>query len=157
MSVISVTCEGGDYARIAEFTASFLKLDGKISVELEIVSADEIHALNLSQRGVDRPTDVLSFPSLELSQGDYKPFTAQNFPFDYDPSSGCVCLGSIVICDSIAVAQAEEYGHSAERERGYLFLHGLLHLLGYDHIGDADRAKMRKAEESILSLAGLKR
>ena len=157
MSVISVACESGEYARIADFAASFLGLEGQIIVELEIVSEEEIHALNLAERGVDKPTDVLSFPSLELNRGEYKPFTAKNFPLDFDPETKCVFLGSIVICDSIATMQAEEYGHSVERERGYLFLHGLLHLLGFDHIDESDRAKMREAEESILSLAGLKR
>ena len=157
MSVITVLNESGDYARIAEIASEALELKGEISVELETVSMEEIRALNLSQRGVDRPTDVLSFPSLQLSAGEYKPFTAENFPFDFDPDTKCVCLGSIVICDEIASRQAVEYGHSVERERGYLFLHGLLHLLGYDHIEDADRGKMREAEERILSLAGLER
>ena len=155
--MITVLGKEGDYAHVAKIAYETLGLEGEICVELEIVSSGEIHALNLSERGVDRPTDVLSFPTLTLNAGEYAPFTAENFPFDFDPDSKCVCLGSIVICDEIASRQAEEYGHTVERERGYLFLHGLLHLLGYDHIEDADREKMREAEEKVLTLAGLKR
>ena len=66
-------------------------------------------------------------------------------------------LGSIALCREIAAEQAEEYGHSTEREETYLFTHGLLHILGFDHIEEADRIKMREAEESILSAIGVLR
>ena len=130
-----------------------LGLKGKASVELILVSRDEIRKVNARERGIDSVTDVLSFPLLS----EIKPFDAEHYPFDFDFESGSVCLGSILICDEVAAAQASEYGHSVERERAYLFLHGLLHLLGYDHIEESDRLKMREAEERVLEYIGITR
>lgn len=138
---------------IAERTFVTLGLSGDAGVELVFASEDEIHKLNLETRNVDCSTDVLSYPNLE----EIKPFTKENYPFDYDEESGLVLLGSIVICEPIAKKQALEYGHSSEREEGYLFLHGLLHLLGYDHIDENDKIKMRSREEEILTALGVTR
>lgn len=137
-------------AAAAEAFAS-LGLSGEAEAEVTFVGEEEIRELNARTRGVDRVTDVLSFPMLD----NIKPFTADNYPFDTDPSSGCVTLGSIVICEAVADAQAEEYGHSAEREKTYLFTHGLLHLLGYDHMEEDEKRVMREAEERILSAIGI--
>lgn len=138
---------------IAACAFSTLKLSGNASVELIIMDEDEIHNLNKETRGIDKSTDVLSYPNLT----NIMPFTKENYPFDYDEETGSVFLGSIAICEQIALRQAEEYGHSAERERGYLFLHGLLHLLGYDHMEDEDKKIMRSREEEILSALGVNR
>ena len=140
-------------AKIAECAFNKLGLSGEAYVELVFVDEDEIHTLNLNTRGIDRATDVLSYPNLDKIM----PFTKENYPYDYDEDAGSVMIGSIVICDSIAQKQAEEYGHPVERERSYLFLHGLLHLLGYDHISDEDKAVMRLKEEEILSDLGVTR
>ena len=141
------------FAAAATETFYALALDGEAEVEVTFVGEDEIRELNARTRGVDRATDVLSFPMLE----EIKPFTADNYPLDVDPASGRVTLGSIVICEAIALRQAEEYGHAAEREKTYLFTHGLLHLLGYDHIEEEDRRVMRGAEERVLSAIGITR
>ena len=124
------------------------------SLDLTFVGRARIRALNASLRGVDRVTDVLSFPTLErvslpLAKGDY--------PFDVDPESGKVHLGSIVICRAKAVEQAAEYGHSVDRELAYLTVHGVLHLLSFDHIEESDKVKMRAAEEKILGVLGIGR
>ena len=124
------------------------------TLDLSFVGRARIRALNAALRGVDRVTDVLSFPTIErvtlpLKKGDY--------PFDVDPESGKVHLGSIVICRAKAVEQAAEYGHSLERELAYLTVHGVLHLLSFDHIEEGDRAKMRAAEERILGVLGIGR
>lgn len=146
-----------EFAYLADAAAAHLRLTGEAEAETVFASEEEIRGVNKRQRGVDAPTDVLSFPALSLKAGEYPPFTAQSFPYEVDPESGRVFLGSIMICESVAKKQAAEYGHSERRERGYLFLHGLLHLLGYDHIEEEDRRVMREAEEAILAIAGLPR
>ena len=146
-----------EFAYLADAAAAHLNLCGEAEAETVFASEDEIRAVNQAQRGVDAPTDVLSFPALTLQAGKYPPFTAQAFPYETDPESGRVFLGSIMICESVAKKQAVEYGHSERRERGYLFLHGLLHLLGYDHLEEEDRRVMRAAEEAVLAIADLPR
>lgn len=115
---------------------------------LEFVGKEIIHSINLSSRNVDAPTDVLSFPLLNLKCGEV--VDVSKFPFDVD-AGGELSLGDIIICEEIAKLQAEEYGHSEMREKCYLFLHGLLHLLGYDHIFEKDKQIMREKEEQVLS------
>ncbi len=145
--------ENEDYVSIANCAFDRLGLCGEAYVELIFMDEAEIHTLNLQTRGVDRATDVLSYPNLD----EIKPFTFENYPFDYDNELSSVFLGSIVICEPIALKQSEEYGHSFKREKSYLFLHGLLHLLGYDHEKDDDKFRMRQAEEDILISLGVNR
>ena len=122
--------------------------------DLTFVGREAIRALNKETRGVDRVTDVLSFPTLENVK---LPLRAEKYPFDVDPSTGRVNLGSVVICRARAKEQAKEYGHSYEREVAYLSIHGLLHLLSFDHIEEKDRVAMRKEEEKILSALDIRR
>ena len=124
------------------------------ALDLSFVGRARIRSLNASLRGVDRVTDVLSFPTLEKVT---LPLKKGNYPWDLDPESGKVYLGSIVICRSRAKEQAAEYGHSSERELAYLTVHGVLHLLSFDHIEESDRAEMRAAEERILAVLGIGR
>ncbi|MDE5654123.1 MAG: rRNA maturation RNase YbeY [Clostridia bacterium] len=128
-------------------------LPDKINVELTIVDEDTIKEVNREYRGVDSVTDVLSFPSLDAKL----PFVAEDYPMDIDISSGEIMLGEIMLCYSRAVEQSVEYGHSKERECSYLVLHGLLHLLGFDHIEQEDKEKMREQEELILGKLGIGR
>lgn len=100
--------------------------------------------MNLMYRQVDRATDVLSFPLIE----DFNHISEEN---------GEILLGDVVICIEQAEKQAEEYGHSVQRELVYLFVHSVLHLLGYDHMEEDDKAKMRKKEEEIMNLLSLQR
>lgn len=141
------------FERIAQCAFYILKLVGDAEVELVMMDEDEIHKLNLETRNVDKSTDVLSYPNLNK----ILPFNKTNYQLDYDEESGCVFLGSIVICEQIARNQAIEYGHSYEREKGYLFLHGLLHLLGYDHIDEKDKIAMRAVEEEVMTKLGVVR
>ncbi len=118
-------------------------------VEVEVLYADldEMQQINAEQRGIDRPTDVLSFPMEE------DPFHAEP-----DPESGAVFLGSMVLCLPKAEAQADEYGHSLEREVAFLTVHSLLHLLGYDHEqGEREESEMFYKQEEILKEMGLTR
>ncbi|MCI9031521.1 MAG: rRNA maturation RNase YbeY [Clostridia bacterium] len=141
------------YESVAKAAYENLDLKGRASVELLIVDKDEIRKVNARERKIDSATDVLSFPLLD----EILSFEKANYPFDYDEDTGCVSLGSILICDEVAKLQAAEYGHSEERERAYLFLHGLLHLLGYDHMDEETKNEMRAAEEEILRSVGLTR
>ena len=122
--------------------------------EINVLITDDegIHQINLEQREVDRPTDVLSFPMFELKPGD-KPA-----PEEADPATGLVPLGDMVISLERAAAQAEEFGHPLERELAYLTVHSVLHLLGYDHMDEGPmKAQMREREEEILAGLSLSR
>ncbi len=114
---------------------------------------EEIRQINYEQRGIDKATDVLSFPMLELIPGE----EYQVGPEDLDPETGRVYLGDIVISSERAEEQAKEYGHSIERETAFLAIHSLLHLLGYDHMEEEERQVMRKHEEAVLTALSLTR
>ncbi len=114
-------------------------------VSLMMVDDQRIHALNQEYRGVDRPTDVLSFALQEEMEEE------PDSEFEDE------MLGDIVISAERAREQAEEYGHSFEREIIYLAVHGTLHLLGYDHEEEKDKQKMRSKEEEVMAILGLER
>ena len=128
-----------------------LKAEGITApMEVNILITDDsgIHAINLASRKIDRPTDVLSFPMFELEAGnlpaDWKPYL--------DPETGLCPLGDMAISLERARAQAKEFGHSVKREVGYLTIHSMLHLLGYDHLDEGPmKAQMRAREEAIAS------
>ena len=124
---------------------------------VRIVDADEIHALNRETRGIDRPTDVLSFPTVSYPQGRTARSCPKRLAREYDPTMGCVNLGDCVINLQRAREQAEEYGHSLNRELCYLTAHSAFHLMGYDHMNEEDRAKMRDMEEKALNSLGITR
>lgn len=126
----------------------------EISCEVNMLVTDDagIHQVNLDMRGVDAPTDVLSFPMFDLTPGD-KPG-----PEDADPATELVPLGDMCISLERAKAQAREYGHSSRRELAYLAVHSVLHLLGYDHLDEGPmKARMRRREEAIMAELGLER
>ena len=121
-------------------------------VNVLVTNDTGIRRVNVDMRGVDAPTDVLSFPMFELAPGD-KPSED-----DADPATGLVPLGDMCISLERARAQAKEYGHSNRRELAYLAVHSVLHLLGYDHLDEGPmKAQMRGREESIMSALGLER
>ncbi|MDX8045951.1 rRNA maturation RNase YbeY [Gracilibacillus sp. S3-1-1] len=116
-------------------------------LSISFVDNDDIQQLNSQYRGLDKPTDVLSF-ALEETAEDEVTISGVELP---------VALGDIIISVDKAVEQAEEYNHSFSRELGFLALHGLLHLLGYDHMEEADEKKMFGRQEEILNGFGLSR
>lgn len=134
------------FNRLAAIAFDILGLKGDATVDVEIIDDAEMRELNNRTRGVDSATDVLSFPALDRITD----FTQKNYPRDYDASQRAVVLGDIAVNRDAAARQAEEYG-TGEREINYLFVHGLLHILGYDHMTDADKKAMREVEEKILS------
>ena len=120
-----------------------------------IVTDDEnIRELNCEHREIDRATDVLSFPMLDLRPGE----KIEVSPLELDEETGTVMLGDIVISEERAKAQAEEYGHSVLREVSFLTVHGILHLLGYDHeLSEEDEKLHFGRQEEILESMGLRR
>lgn len=132
----------------------FVKSDVPLAVEVSFVSAQEIQNLNASTRGIDKVTDVLSYPALEDIRG--KALKKKDYLYDID-EEGNLLLGCIVICCDKAKEQAEEYNHSYNRELHYLLIHGIMHCLGYDHMTDDDKAEMREKEEFILGKLGITR
>ena len=121
--------------------------------EISVLLTDNegIHALNREYRNVDRPTDVLSFPANELTPGK---FDAQ--ACEEDPETGRIFLGDMAISLEKCAAQGLEYGHGFERELMYLTVHSTLHLLGYDHVDEAEmKRQMRAREEMIMSGLGV--
>lgn len=125
-----------------------------VPCEVDVLFTDDegIHQINLEQRGVDRPTDVLSFPMFDLQPGEHP--TGE----DADPGTGLVPLGDMVLSLERAKAQGEEYGHGARREAAYLAVHSVLHLLGYDHMDEGpQKRQMREREEAILEQLGITR
>ena len=132
----------------------FVKTDVPLAVEFSFVDAEEIRRLNNELRKIDKVTDVLSFPALDGIKG--KALKKKNYPYEID-EEGNLLVGSIAVCCERAKEQAEEYGHSYERELHYLLIHGIMHCLGYDHITDEERAEMREKEEFILGKLGITR
>ena len=128
-----------------------------VRCEINVLVTDDagIRIINRESRDLDKPTDVLSFPMFQLEAG--------NLPADWmeymDPASGLVPLGDMCISLERAVAQAQEFGHSTRREVGYLTIHSMLHLLGYDHLDEGEQKRlMRGREEAIAaSIPGMGR
>ena len=120
--------------------------EGSVEISVRFVDDEEIQRLNLSYRNKDTSTDVLSFPM------------GENGEYDVNLDRGAKILGDIVISLEHAVKQADMYGHSLQREIGFLTVHSMLHLLGYDHeAGGIEQVRMREKEEAILTQLGLKR
>ena len=136
--------------------------DAPLLLELVFVSKEEIRSLNARERGVDKVTDVLSFPADNFKAGE--PIFSVKHADCVEPSAGKawrrrgarLYLGSVAICKERAKEQAEEYGHSYRRELCYLAVHGVLHCLGYDHETEEERRIMREKEESVMQKLGLK-
>lgn len=117
--------------------------EGSTEVSVTFTDPQTIRRINSEYRGVDSVTDVLSFPQFSSKEEI--------------PGSGYVSLGDVVICGERAAEQAEEYGHSLERELVYLFVHSMCHLLGYDHMEAEEKTVMREAEEDVMKRLGLER
>lgn len=128
----------------------------KVSAYARIVDDAYIHKINRETRGVDRPTDVLSYPTVRYSRGTARD-NLRRVRRETDPETGAAFLGDMIISIDRAREQAREYGHSLTRELGYLTAHAMLHLMGYDHMTDSDKKAMRSMEERIMEKVGLPR
>lgn len=128
-----------DLTKAMNVVAELEALSPHTEVDITLVDDAAIHELNRTYRGIDRPTDVLSFA---LDEGEEEP--------EVDDDEIEHLLGDVIISAPTAVRQGEEYGHGLEREMTYLAVHGMLHLLGYDHMEEKDKLIMRKREEEVL-------
>lgn len=119
-------------------------------IDLLLTHDEEIHEMNREHRGIDRPTDVLSFPMLEFAiPGDFSGIDEEAEDV-FNPESGELMLGDIVISADRVLAQADEYGHSPRREYAFLIAHSILHLCGYDHMEEDERAVMEEKQREIM-------
>lgn len=135
--------------QIIEGALDYIECPYEAEVNLLLTMNDQIHEMNRDFREIDRPTDVLSFPMIEYTApGDFDFLEQQEECFD--PESGELVLGDIVISKEKVIEQAEAYGHSVKREYAFLITHSVLHLTGYDHIEDEERQIMEEKQREIL-------
>ena len=142
---LEIDVEIVDTVRKAAYTVGELYRLDNAEVSITFTDNEHIHEINRDYRNVDRPTDVISFA---LNEGD-EPEIEGGAPVNV--------LGDIIISVEKAVEQASDYGHSVEREVAFLTVHGMLHLLGYDHIEEDDRKEMRREEDFVMEKLGIGR
>ena len=128
-----------------------------LAAHVVVTDDAEIRALNARTRGVDRATDVLSFPTVRYAPGKTARDSEKRLKAEWDPELHACMLGDIIISRPRAAEQAKEYGHSERRELCYLLAHALFHLMGYDHMEEDEKKEMRKMEEKALNMAGIGR
>lgn len=134
---------------VVEAALDYIECPYEAEVNLLLTGEEEIHEMNNNFRQIDRATDVLSFPMLEYDEaGDFEKFEEMDEVFD--PESGELVLGDIVICKEKVFQQAEAYGHSIRREFAFLIAHSMLHLFGFDHMVEEEREEMEAKQREIL-------
>ena len=137
-------------ANIRKCIQETLKAEGiTAACEINVLVTDDagIQIINRESRNIDKPTDVLSFPMFQLEAGT----PPKDWEEYRDPETGLVPLGDMCISLERAVAQAEEFGHSVRREVGYLTIHSMLHLLGYDHLDEGEQKRQMRAREEAIA------
>ena len=145
------------FALVAECCQAVEGVLQPLGVHVVLTNDEDIHQINAEYRGIDRATDVLSFPSVNYPKGKTARLCEKRLRTEYDPETKACMLGDIIISWDHALAQAKEYGHSVNRELCYLFAHGLFHLMGYDHMEPDEQKEMRAMEEKALHMAGISR
>ncbi len=129
----------------------------RMEASLYIVNDDEIREMNRDHRGIDAATDVLSFPNIDYGGEAAAQVLMAGVPDSEDPETGHILLGDIVIDSDRALLQASEYGHGIKREFSFLVAHSMLHLLGYDHMTEAEAELMESRQEEVLTALGILR
>ena len=137
-------------SKVIEEAEKYVQCPYECEVNLLITNNSEVQSLNNSKREINSPTDVLSFPAIEFeSPADFS--KVEKDTFNFNPETGELVLGDIVISYDKVLEQAKEYNHSQIREFAFLIAHSMLHLFGYDHIDDEERKFMESDQESILN------
>ena len=154
-----IYCEGDEFpkenvAALEKAMDGFVETDVTLAIEFLFVNGAEIRRLNRETRGIDKVTDVLSYPTLDGIKGEA--IYGEDHPYEMDEEDNLL-IGSVVVCCDRAKEQAEEFGHSYNRELHYLLVHGIMHCLGYDHMTDEEKAEMRVQEEYVLGKLGITR
>ena len=135
---------------VITFTIDHEEFPYEAEVNLTLVDNEEIHTINREYRNIDRPTDVLSFPMLSYeAAGDFSKLE-DNYDDNFNPDTGEILLGDIVISVDKVAEQADNYGHSQKREYAFLIVHSMLHLFGYDHMTPEEAAVMEAKQSQIL-------
>lgn len=134
-------------SQCVEATLQAEKIQPVCEINVLVTNDKGIHAINKASRDIDRPTDVLSFPMFQLEPG-YPPEDWEDY---LDIETGMCPLGDMCISLERAIAQAKEFGHSVKREVGYLTIHSMLHLLGYDHLDEGEMKKQMRAREEAIA------
>lgn len=143
--------------QVMETVTEMEKCPYETSVSLLVTDNEGIRQFNRDYRGIDSETDVLSFPNITFDRaGDFSVVESGEADF-FDPDSGELILGDIIISADRVLAQAQEYGHSVMREFAFLTAHSMLHLCGYDHMEKEDAEVMEKKQEDVLNRLGITR
>lgn len=142
--------------RVIEAAADYVECPYEIEVNLLLTMNEEIREMNYNFRDIDRATDVLSFPMIPYDEPEDFEFLEEADEC-FNPETGELVLGDIVISKEKVVSQAEEYGHSIEREYAFLIAHSMLHLFGHDHMEEEERIVMEKKQKEILEQLGILR
>lgn len=135
--------------KVIEAAIDYVDCPYEAEVNLLLTMNDEIHEMNRNFREIDRATDVLSFPMVDYEEAGNFEFLEDAMEY-FNPETGELMLGDIVISKEKVVSQAEEYGHSVEREYAFLIAHSMLHLFGYDHMEEEERIVMEEKQKEIL-------
>lgn len=142
--------------KVVERTLDYVKCPYETEVCVTLTDNQRIHEINLEQRKIDAPTDVLSFPTVSYEiPGDFSVLDDDYSCFH--PDTGELILGDIVVSLDKVVSQAEEYNHSTKRELAFLIAHSMLHLSGFDHIDERERKEMERMQNEILTELGITR
>ncbi len=147
----------GVAAEVIACALDYMECPYEAQVNVLLVDDEEIRVLNRKHRRADRPTDVLSFPMVEYPAPGQFDFLEEDGGCCFEPDSGELMLGDIVISAARVLAQADEYGHSVKREFAFLVAHSMLHLMGYDHMTGEESAVMERLQEEILGQLGISR
>ena len=143
---------------VAEAVLKEENCDYEVEISLTITDDEGIHEINKEFRGIDRPTDVLSFPTISYDEpGDFSVIESEQKNDILNPDTGNISFGDIVINEARVRSQAAEYGHSEKREFAFLVAHSMLHLCGYDHMEDVEAKIMEEKQASILESLGITR
>ena len=145
------------YEKVAEKVLELEDCPYETEVNLLVTEMDTIHQMNLDTRQIDNPTDVLSFPNLDFNTPSDFSRAEEEFADCFNPDTGELILGEIILCGRKVMDQAKEYGHSIEREFAFLIAHSVLHLCGYDHLTKEEEEIMFKKQEAVLSGLGIGR
>ncbi len=140
--------------KVAETVLDMEECPYEAAVNLLITDDEGIREINREQRGIDSATDVLSFPAFDYEKpADFSALEDETAIYAFDPDSGELLLGDIVISAQRAILQAETFGHTIYREIAFLIAHSMLHLIGYDHMeGDEEKVMFEKQEKALLKL-----
>ena len=144
--------------RVINEAVDYAKCPYEAEVNVTLTDNDEIKKINAEYRNINNPTDVLSFPMIDyVSPGDFSVLEDGLTEDFFNPESGELILGDIILSVDKIIEQAASYGHSQQRELGFLVAHSMLHLFGYDHMQDEEREVMEEKQRDILNMLNLKR